>query len=104
MKKILFFCILMGLYYIPVSGDSLKGGYPVCVTKKSYQEFMSAYMNGNEREGRYLLENGCFLLPGGLKITVLDRSAWGANAKVRVFIGDEAMVMWTHYKNIQYKK
>ena len=88
---------------LPATGKTLAGGgFPVCVTKETCEQYMRAYMMRNEREYQYLLKkNLCFLLPGGVKITVLERSVWNATVKVRVFAGDEAIIMWTHYKNVK---
>jgi len=48
-----------------------------------------------------LEKNFCFLLPAGLELTVLDRSLLSHAARVRIFLGDEAMIFWTHTKNIK---
>jgi hypothetical protein len=102
MKKIIFFCALM-LWNFPASGETLAGGYPVCVSKELHEQFMTAYMAENKREYQHLLKNGCFLLPEGMKITILEQSLLTAIAKVRVFAGNETLVMWTHVKNIRKK-
>ena len=105
MKKIIgLFCMMMiGVVSIkPIFADSLKGGFPVCVTKETYEQFVKAYREENKKEYQYLLEkNFCFLLPAGLELTVLDRSLLSHAARVRIFLGDEAMIFWTHTKNIK---
>ena len=103
MKKILIFCILTALS-LPVFGTTLRGGYPVCTTKKMYEQFIKAYMRDDKKECGYLLGNGCFLLAGGMNITILDQSTWSNIAKIRVFAGTDTIIMWTHIKNTYGKK
>lgn len=88
----------------PLFADTLRGGYPACLTKELYNQFMNAYMDQNEPELEYLLRSGCGFPQSGLKVALLDYSMLDAKAKVRIFIGDKAVVMWTHYKNVNRKK
>ena len=101
MKKILFFCLLMILCFKSIIGDTLKGGFPSCVTKEKFTQIMTAYARGNKIEYEYLLKNGCYFLPGGLKIAVLEQSLFKGYVKVRIFAGDQAVVMWTNLENIK---
>lgn len=101
MKMILFFFVIMCFFGGQLYADTLAGGFPACLKKKSYDQFIRAYMDKNKPELEYLLKNGCGFPDSGLKVAVLDYSVWDANAKVRIFIGDQAVVMWTHYKNIR---
>ncbi len=101
MKKILLFCLLVFLSFESISASSLKGGFPSCVTKELYEEFMNSYMRHDEKNCEYLLKkNFCFFLPAGLKIAILEQSAWKGHAKIRVFLKKDAVIMWTHLKNI----
>ncbi|MCK4891548.1 MAG: hypothetical protein KAS78_02660 [Candidatus Pacebacteria bacterium] len=108
MKRIGDFLIIIMLFLfivVPFTtvADSLKGGYPACVTEELYKQIQKAAIVNNEKEWQYLLKNGCFALPAGMEITVLERD-WEGVAKVRVFAGDEAIVLWTSSKNILRKK
>jgi hypothetical protein len=104
MKKIFFFCLLIFLYFDLLAANTLRGGYPGCVTKKLYEQFMTAYMQSQTSECEYLLKNGCFFPPAGLKISILEQSALTARAKVRVFLQQDAVILWTHYKNINRER
>ena len=100
MKKILFFCLVM-MFSLKTFAGSLAGGYPLCVTKKLYEQFMSAYMRGDEQECVYLLKegSGCFLLSAELPVSVLEESIWSSQAKIRLHA--TGTILWTHFKNIK---
>jgi len=104
MKKILFLLAATLFCFNSLSGASLKTGYgPLCVTEELHKQFMTAAARNDKIEMRYLTENdrGCFFLPAGLHVTILEESLWNARAKVRVFVGKEAVVMWAHYLSIK---
>ena len=47
---------------------------------------------------KYLIKNGCFGPKAGIPISVLNTS-WGT-AKVRAYVGNQAIVLWTNTENI----
>lgn len=101
MKKILIFFVLFFLPAISLGAASLKGGYPVCVTKELYDQARAAILKDDKREVQYLFKSGCFAPEGGASVTLLELSEWSGVAKVRIFAGGEAFIMWTSYKNIK---
>ena len=58
-------------------------------------ELARAANSGDKLAVDYLFDTyKCMALPGGMKISILDRSAWGGWAKVGAYIGDQAVVLW----------
>lgn len=92
--------VLLGFVVaLPVSAEKLKGGYPACISEESFDEFTNALVNEDERGMRYLVDNNrCIITKSGIDISVLDRG-WGVS-KVRAYVGDQAIVLWTNSENI----
>jgi hypothetical protein len=79
--------------------ESLKGEYGACLSEDLFDQLTSAAVKKDERAFQYLLKNGCIITKAGIQISVLDTS-WG-KAKVRAYVGDSAVVLWTNTENIQ---
>lgn len=101
MKKIYLLCFLIFVCLGSAVADSLKGGYPGCISKELYTQSIRALIDENRQEWDYLSQNGCFLLPPGLSITVLEQSIFSQTVKIRVFVGKDTIVIWTHIKNVK---
>jgi len=98
MKKQLLFllCVLM------IGGNVLAEtfqGYSACLTEDLYDQMSVALMNKDSRSSSYLLKHGCIITKKGTPISVLKKSFFGGT-KVRAYIGDEAIVLWTNTVNI----
>jgi len=83
-----------------VYAESLKGGYGACLSEDLFDQFTSAAVKKDERAFQYLLKNGCIITKAGIQVSVLDRT-WTGTAKVRAYVGDSAVVLWTNIENIQ---
>ena len=79
--------------------ETLKGGYGACLSEDLFDQFISAAVKKDERALQYLLENGCIGTKAGIQVSVLDRT-WTGKAKVRAYVGDNAVILWTNIENI----
>lgn len=69
-------------------------GQAACLTKDLLDQLISAAVERDERAMNYLLSNGCTIPRAGIPVSVLDRS-WTGTTKVRAYIGDQAVELWT---------
>ncbi len=83
----------------PNREKTFKGGYGACVTEELFDQLIDAAVKDDERAINYLLNNGCIMTKAGIPVSVLDTS-WGT-AKVRAYVDDQAVVLWTNTENIQ---
>lgn len=103
MKKfilsIMFFC---SFFLSSITGEAatLKGGYPACLTKDLLDQIIDAAINKDERGWKYLLQHGCIIAKAGIEVSVLDEYLWPGKAKVRAYVGDDAVILWTIIENI----
>lgn len=81
-----------------VNADTLKGGWPACQTKDLFDEWVTVDVAKDQRGRDHLMNNGCMITGAGLPVTVLE-DRWG-RAKVRVYVGDDSLVIWTYSENI----
>jgi hypothetical protein len=84
-----------------IKGDknTLVGGYGVCVSAELFDELISLSVQKDYKGMDYLLKNGCFVLPKGVKFSLIDRSFTGT-AKIRVYLKDKSMIVWTNNENL----
>ena len=82
-----------------VYADSLKGDYVACVSEELFDLAIIAGVNKDKRAWDYLMENGCIVPKAGIPISVLD-TTWTGKAKVRAYVGDQAIILWTNTENI----
>ena len=99
--------LLVLLCAFMVSGNAFAEtfqGYSACLTEELYDQMSRALMNKDFRSSTYLLKHGCIITKKGIPITVLKKSwyggLWLGGIKVRAYIGDEAIVLWTDKVNI----
>ena len=99
MMKILLLCI--GLLSLPAYSQpaTLKGGFAACVSEELFDQLAEAAVSEDKNAWNYLLGNGCIITKAGLSISVLDTS-WTGTAKVRAYVGGQAIVLWTNIENI----
>jgi hypothetical protein len=102
MKKLLGILSLGLFLLIPlaVHTESLKGGYPACLTQDLFDQYIAAAVKKDVRAIKYLHKNGCIIAKKGIPVSVLDTS-WTGTAKVRAYLGDKAVILWTNVENIQ---
>jgi hypothetical protein len=100
MKKVVLSLIAAAALSTTVQAASLKGGYGACVSKDLFDQFISASVEKDERAFQYLLKNGCIVTKAGIEVSVLD-TTWTGTAKVRAYVGDSAIILWTNTENIQ---
>lgn len=103
MKKIFWLAIIICGLSFSATADSLKGGQVACLTKDLYDQAITAAVKKDENAWQYLMKNGCFVAKAGLQITVLELNVFSAS-KVRVYLGDRAVELWTSFENIQRDK
>jgi len=102
LKKIIATLSLLILTAAPVQADSLKGGYGACITEDLFDQFTTAAVKKDERAFQYLQKNGCFITKAGIEISILD-VGWTGTTKVRAYVGDATIVLWTNTENINRK-
>lgn len=100
MKKLFATSVVLIALSNTAQAESLKGGYGACVSKDLFDQFTSATVKKDERAFQYLLKNGCVITKAGIPVSVLDRT-WTGTVKVRAYVGDSALVLWTYMENIQ---
>jgi hypothetical protein len=80
--------------------NTLKGGYGACISEDYFDQFAMAYVNKDNNGVNYLLKNEkCIITKSGLKFSLLDRSFTGT-AKIRVYVGNDAFILWTYNENL----
>ena len=100
MKKILIILFFLVLTISTVHAETLGGGYTACITKGLFDEWVTALVKNDKRAMNYLLKNGCIITKAGIPISVLDRK-WSGKVKVRAYVKDQAIILWTYQENIQ---
>lgn len=80
--------------------DSLKGGYPACLSEDLYGQFGMAVANKDNNALQYLMKHGCVAsTKAGLKVSVLH-TTWTGLVNVRIYDRDDVFEMWTPFENI----
>lgn len=93
--------VVLGLLAGPAAAAQLKGGYFACVSEASWKELTQAVARNDRRGADYLVNQGqCVVTKAGLPVSVLH-TTWTGTAKVRVYLGDTAVVVWTNTENVQ---
>ena len=100
MKKVIFLLVLLLVFNITAHAETLKGGYAACVSEDLWDQFGTAAAKNDERGMKCLLGKGCIITKAGIEISVLDRT-WTGTMKVRAYVGDEAIILWTNTENLK---
>ncbi len=100
MKKLFITLFLLASLSTSVHASSLIGGYGACLSEDLFDQFTTAAVKKDEHAFNYLLKNGCFVTKAGIEISILDVS-WTGTTKVRAYVGDTAVVLWTNTENIK---
>jgi len=90
--------ILLALASTTANAASIKGGYWACVSEDLFNQITAATVKRDVPAVKYLIKNGCFGPKAGISISILNTS-WGT-AKVRAYLGNQAIVLWTNTENI----
>lgn len=98
-KIVLIICTLL-LSIAPAYSATLKGGYVACLTENLLDQIMQAVTHKDERGFEYLLKHGCIITKSGIEVSVLD-TTWTGKAKVRAYVDDQAIILWTLIENIK---
>lgn len=81
---------------------SLKGGYIACITKEYFDEITQAVVRNDRRGFDFLIDQRvCIVTKPGIPISILD-TTWTGTAKVRAYVENQAIVIWTNTENIEY--
>jgi hypothetical protein len=79
--------------------DSLKGDFPVCISKEYLDEAVQASIKKDQRQWNWLFSTSkCINPKPGVPVSVLE-SSWG-KVKVRVYAESGSMILWTVRENI----
>jgi hypothetical protein len=99
MKTFIFIALLL---IVPVIAQaaSLKGGYVACVSEDLFDQSTQAVVSKDDRAFQYLMKNGCVVAKAGVPVSVLDRGLFSGKVKVRAYLGDSAVILWTNVENI----
>jgi hypothetical protein len=76
-------------------------GYGACLTEDLFDQWVTAFVDQDQRSQRHLLENGCIILRAGLPISVLDRN-WTGVIRARIYAEDgDALEVWTYQEAVR---
>ena len=105
MKKTLLMVLICISFLQAELPATLKGGYPVCTTEEYFEQFISATVNKDIKMIKYLDSLGvCVISKKGLKVTVLDTSMFSGKAKIRAWLNNKPIILWTNLENVILKK
>jgi len=76
-------------------------GYVACLKEGLLDQIIQAANRKDKNAWNYLLKHGCFFLKAGLPVTILD-TTWTGKAKIRVYVGNKAIEVWTVKEAISY--
>ncbi|WP_280569352.1 hypothetical protein [Chromohalobacter sp. 296-RDG] len=94
LSKVAMFCFLAAVVGTAEAREFAGNGQPACVSEELLDQLLSAVTDDDDKGVEYLLNNGCLVPRSGIEVSVLDRS-WTGTTKVRAYVGDQAMVLWT---------
>lgn len=84
-----------------VEANTLNGGYPACLTKKDLGDYSLAGMKSDTKMMLYLINNNkCMITKEGTRFDLIDSSLFSGSAKVRIWINDKPMELFTNIENI----
>lgn len=75
--------------------DTLRGGFPICVSEASLSQMYAAIEREDMAGMDYLFDHGCVMTTPGVRASLLDRSNMGAQAHIRVYSSAGAAEAWT---------
>ena len=92
-KTALFCCL--AVFAVTAEARQFAGnGQAACLSEDLLDQLLSAAVDNDTQGVNYLLNHGCIIPKAGIKVSVLDRT-WTGTAKVRAYVGDQAVVLWT---------
>lgn len=97
--KRLFFAAAM-IFPVACSAQTLMKDKFACQTSEQFDQLYSAIAQDDKRGMRHMLENGCLFTSREADVSILDRT-WTGKTKVRVYIGNDAAVLWTDANSIR---
>ena len=100
MNKLIVVAFIAIISSVQSHAAELKGGYGACVTEELFEQLTSAMVSNDENSIDHLLNNGCIVTKSGIKITVLDNSLLSGVSKVRAYVGNNEVILWTDRENI----
>lgn len=87
--------------HIPtLRANTLKGGHAACASKELLEGLARAVRTNDVRAGQYLMTHGCISTTQGTPVSVLD-ATWSEAVKVRAYVGDQVMELWTLSESLQ---
>jgi hypothetical protein len=107
MKRIAF-PLLLAVSFAPAHAATLKEGI-ACVSWDLLNQATTAAISDDTRGFNYLMSHGGTITKPGIEISVLETFKGDFSSdtyrpsvvKVRAYIGDEAIILWTGPKNIE---
>ena len=101
MRKYQCFVATIAMFWASsASAETLKGGYPGCVSKETLDQFYDAALKHDDMAAGYLLDRGeCVMTVPGVKVTVLS-TVWGT-VRIRAYSGKKAAELWTSAANVR---
>lgn len=100
MKKI-FLTIIFILTINIASADETVGGYPACISRDYFNQFVKAQINNDTQAADYLTSNQfCIISNSGIPITILDAGFGWRHVRAYATNG-VAIELWTNSENVQ---
>lgn len=81
--------------------ETLMDGRLACISKGLFDEAREALLNNDDREWQYLMTHGCIYTKGGTPVSVLEWSSSYRMIKIRAYVGNDSIILWTYSDAIQ---
>lgn len=93
MRSIAILAAVAALLASPAHADTLKEGYPICISEELLDQMYAAILNQDLDGIEYLLGRGCSLTKAGVKASILGQSGW-SRAHIRVYAEKDVTEAW----------
>lgn len=86
--------LLVAFCSSPVSAETLKAGYPVCITHDLLDQAYAAIVNSDLDSLQWLSNHGCAVSVEGTRVSVLESVGWAGTLRLRAYKGKHAVEIW----------
>jgi hypothetical protein len=98
--KTLIICVALTLgINVSAQAKVTVGGYPACISENYFNQLLDAINDKDDYAINFLVSNTlCIVTKPDIPVTVLSNS-WGIS-KVRAYISNKSIILWTNSENI----
>lgn len=101
MKKF-FIALVFIISSTAINAESLSGKYQACLTEELLDQLVRASARNDANAWKYLMANGCITPKAGIPVSLID-TTWSGKVKVRAYLNDASLELWTVRENIIVK-